>query len=123
MIPLRFCSTPPSFPGNTTTRWFVHAAQWVETKCVRAWPLSMLPAGGKATREARGVMSANGNAETAAATFNYIRLTFEAMTARSDGLPLTSGPAFPSAPSPALPFSLWHLTAIGLKRWEETMCG
>lgn len=78
---------------------------------------------GGATREARGVMSASGSAEVAAATFNYIRLTSEAMTARSAGLPLTSGPAFPSAPSPALSFGLWHHAAIGLERWEETMCG
>lgn len=65
------------------------------------WPA--LPAGKKTTHDARGVMSANGNTETVAATFNYIRLTSEAMTARSAGLPLTFGPAFPSAPSPAIP--------------------
>lgn len=81
------------------------------------WPESKLPAGGKATREARGVMSENGSTETAAATFNYIRLTSEAMTAHSTGLRLTSGPAFPSAPSPALP----SVCGTTLKTWEEMM--
>lgn len=83
---------------------------------VRACVASVnVTAGEKATHEAPGVMSVNGSTETAAATFNYIRLTSEAMTARSAGLPLTSGPAFPSALSPALP----SVCVTTLKRWEE----
>lgn len=107
-----------SSTGNTTTLCCLCTTRWVETKwaqaCVHVWPASMLPAGGKTTHEARGVMSANGSTGTAAATFNYIRLSSEAMTARCTGLPLTFGPAFPSAPSPALPL----VCGTTLKSWE-----